>query len=121
MLGTTGAGFLVIGPQFVLNFIDQSCDTELRTGAVGTKLGLGRTSAILAGMLQQVFHGPGAVFTAIGRAALTAGAAILLLTRERPSLTAPRPRRRSMAGLRPSRRRPDHNRVRHKEIVHDRT
>ena len=91
VVGITGAGFLVIGPQFVLNnFTAQSYETELRASAVGTELGIGRIGAILGpfliGMLQQAFHGPNAVFIAIGCAALTAGVAILLLARERPSL-----------------------------------
>ncbi len=92
VVGIAGAGFLVIGPQFVLNnFTAQSYDTELRASAVGTELGIGRIGAILGpfviGILQQVFHGPGAVFIAIGCAALAAGMAILLLARERSSLT----------------------------------
>ena len=92
VIGITGAGFLVIGPQFVLNnFTAQSYETQLRASAVGTELGMGRVGAILGpfviGLLQQVFHGPGAVFIAIACAALTAGVAILLLARERPFLT----------------------------------
>ncbi len=92
VIGVTAAGFLVIGPQFVLNnFTAQSYDTELRASAVGTELGIGRVGAILGpfviGILQQVFHGPGAVFIAIGCAALAAGMAILVLAPERPPLT----------------------------------
>ncbi len=64
VVGITGAGFLVIGPQFVLNnFTAQSYETELRASAVGTELGVGRIGAILGpfliGLLQQVFHGAG--------------------------------------------------------------
>ncbi len=73
------------------NFTAQPYDTELRASAVGTELGIGRVGAILGpfliGLLQQVFHRPGAVFIAIGCAALVAGMAILLLARERRSLS----------------------------------
>ncbi|WP_428394255.1 MFS transporter [Lichenicoccus sp.] len=87
LIGIAAAGFFAMGPMFVLNNLTaQSYETGLRASAVGLELGIGRFGAILGpfviGVLQQTFHGSGAVFIAIGCAALMAGAAILLLGRE---------------------------------------
>ena len=112
VFGIAAAGFFVIGPQFVLNnFTAQSYETGLRASAVGVELGVGRFGAILGpfviGMLQQAFHGSGAVFIAIGCAALTAAAAILLLARAQEPVAgfAVPP---ALHGERPVTRCPDH-------------
>src|SRR3984957_12276428 len=75
------AGFFIIGAQFVLNnFTAASYETSVRATGVGMMLSVGRVGAILgpfvAGELQQIFHGPTAMFLAIGIAALVAAAAI---------------------------------------------
>ena len=107
MAKITGACFLVIGPQFVLNnFTAQSFDTELRASAVATELGISHIGAIVGpsviGVLQQVFQGPGAVFVVIGCAALTAGVVILPLASGRRFWQALPSRRPSMADPRPA-------------------
>jgi AAHS family 4-hydroxybenzoate transporter-like MFS transporter len=75
------AGFCVIGAQHVLNnFTANSYETAFRASGVGMELGVGRVGAILGpyviGLLQQVTEGPGAVFWAIGGAAILAAVVI---------------------------------------------
>lgn len=77
LLGVVAAGVFVIGGQFVLNNLTSSAyDTSIRATGVGMELGVGRIGAILgpfvAGLLQQVFNGPLAMFIAIGLASLAA-------------------------------------------------
>lgn len=83
---TAGAGFFVIGAQFVLNnFTAASYETGVRATAVGMELGVGRIGAILgpfvAGMLQQVYQTPTAMFVTIGITAIGAGVAVLCAQR----------------------------------------
>jgi MFS family permease len=88
------AGFFIIGAQFVLNnFTAASYETNVRATGVGMMLSVGRVGAILgpfvAGELQQIFHGPTAMFLAIGAAALVAAAAIGSLATDRRSALDP--------------------------------
>ncbi|MGH1571116.1 MFS transporter [Methylobacterium sp. P31] len=78
------AGFCIVGAQHVLNNVTAGAyDTSVRASGVGMMLGVGRIGAILGpfvtGFLQQVTHGPDAVFWAIGLAALVAAGAIASL------------------------------------------
>jgi AAHS family 4-hydroxybenzoate transporter-like MFS transporter len=71
------AGFFIIGGQFVLNnFTANAYETRLRATAVGMELSVGRVGAILgpwiAGVLQEFYPGPTAMFLAIGIAAAIA-------------------------------------------------
>jgi MFS family permease len=80
------AGFCIIGAQFVLNnFTANSYDTAVRATAVGMELSIARVGAILgplvAGVLQQVYQTPTPMFTAIGVAAILAGAIVLVAKR----------------------------------------
>lgn len=75
------AGFCIIGAQHVLNnFTANSYETAVRASGVGMELGVGRLGAVLGpfviGLLQQAAGDPGAVFWAIGAAAIIAGCAI---------------------------------------------
>lgn len=88
------AGFFIIGAQFVLNnFTAASYETSVRATGVGMMLSVGRVGAILgpfvAGELQQIFHGPTAMFLAIGTAALVAAAAIGSLAADRRDVLDP--------------------------------
>ena len=88
IVSVAAAGFFIIGAQFVLNnFTAGSYETSVRATAVGMMLSVGRLGAILgpfvAGELQQIFHGPTAMFLAIGVAALVAAGAIGSLTADR--------------------------------------
>jgi MFS family permease len=81
IVSVAAAGFFIIGAQFVLNnFTAASYETNVRATGVGMMLSVGRVGAILgpfvAGELQQIFHGPTAMFLAIGAAALVAAGAI---------------------------------------------
>jgi AAHS family 4-hydroxybenzoate transporter-like MFS transporter len=62
------------------NFAAGSYETDFRASGVGMELGVGRVGAILGpyviGLLQQATGGPGAVFWAIGCAAIVAALAI---------------------------------------------
>ena len=76
-----GAGFFIIGAQYVLNnFAAASYETNFRATGVGMLLSVGRVGAILGpfvvGTLQQVYTGPTAMFIAIGGAAIVAALAI---------------------------------------------
>jgi len=75
------AGFFIIGGQFVLNnFTANAYETRVRATAVGMELSVGRVGAILgpwvAGVLQERYSGPTAMFLAITVGALIAAAAI---------------------------------------------
>ena len=88
VVSVAAAGFFIIGAQFVLNnFTAGSYETSVRATAVGMMLSVGRLGAILgpfvAGELQQIFHGPTAMFLAIGVAALVAAGAIGSLAADR--------------------------------------
>ncbi len=94
IISVAAAGFFIIGAQFVLNnFTAASYETNVRATAVGMMLSVGRVGAILgpfvAGELQQIFHGPMAMFLAIGAAALVAAAAIGSLAADRRSALDP--------------------------------
>jgi MFS family permease len=98
---TAAAGFFIIGAQFVLNnFTAASYETGVRATAVGTELGVGRIGAILgpfvAGLLQQTYQGPTAMFLTIGLCALFAGVAVLCARRV-PSTGDPSYSRRTLA------------------------
>jgi MFS family permease len=85
---TAAAGFFIIGAQFVLNNFTAACyETSVRATAVGTELGVGRIGAILgpfvAGLLQQVYQTPTAMFLTIGFAAIFAGVAVRCAPRTR--------------------------------------
>jgi MFS family permease len=74
------AGFF-FGAQFVLNnFTANAYETRIRATAVGMELSVGRVGAILgpwvAGLLQEEFPGPIAMFTAIAIAGLIAAVAV---------------------------------------------
>jgi MFS family permease len=78
------AGFFVLGGQFVLNNLTANAyPTRVRATAVGMMLSVGRVGAILgpfvAGVLQQVYGGPGAMFLAISAASLLAAVIIAAL------------------------------------------
>ncbi|MGB6444494.1 MAG: MFS transporter, partial [Xanthobacteraceae bacterium] len=86
LLLIAAAGFFTIGAQFVLNnFTAASYQTNIRATGLGMQLSVGRIGAILgpfvAGALQQIYHGPTAMFLAIGTASIVAGAAIASLGR----------------------------------------
>jgi MFS family permease len=88
IVSVAAAGFFIIGAQFVLNnFTAASYETNVRATGVGMMLSVGRVGAILgpfvAGELQQIFHGPTAMFLAIGAAALVAACAIGSLAADR--------------------------------------
>jgi MFS transporter, AAHS family, 4-hydroxybenzoate transporter len=90
IISVAAAGFFIIGAQFVLNnFTAASYETNVRATGVGMMLSVGRVGAILgpfvAGELQQIFHGPTAMFLAIGVAALAAAGAIASLAADRRS------------------------------------
>jgi MFS family permease len=75
------AGFFIIGAQFVLNnFTANSYETRVRATAVGMELSVARVGAILgplvAGLLQELYPGPNAMFLAIAVAALISASAI---------------------------------------------
>ncbi len=94
IISVAAAGFFIIGAQFVLNnFTAATYETNVRATAVGMMLSVGRVGAILgpfvAGELQQIFHGPMAMFLAIGAAALVAAAAIGSLAADRRSALDP--------------------------------
>jgi MFS family permease len=98
---TAAAGFFIIGAQFVLNnFTAASYETGVRATAVGTELGVGRIGAILgpfvAGMLQQIYRTPTAMFLTIGFAAICAGVAVLCAGRT-SAAEDPLPSRRTLA------------------------
>jgi MFS family permease len=81
------AGFFIIGGQFVLNnFTANVYETRVRATAVGMELSVGRVGAILgpwvAGLLQQVYAGPTAMFLAIAFAGLIAAVAMAVARRE---------------------------------------
>jgi AAHS family 4-hydroxybenzoate transporter-like MFS transporter len=80
------AGFCIIGAQFVLNnFTAASYETAVRATAVGMELAIARVGAILgplvAGLLQQTYQSPTAMFALIGFAAIAAGSIILFAER----------------------------------------
>ena len=88
LICVAAAGFFIIGAQFVLNnFTAGSYETSVRATGVGMMLSVGRVGAILgpfvAGELVQFFHGPIAMFLAIGAAALIAAGAIASLSQDR--------------------------------------
>jgi MFS family permease len=94
IISVAAAGFFIIGAQFVLNnFTAASYETNVRATGVGMMLSVGRVGAILgpfvAGELQQIFHGPTAMFLAIGAAALVAAGAIGSLAADRRSAFDP--------------------------------
>jgi MFS family permease len=94
IVSVAAAGFFIIGAQFVLNnFTAASYETNVRATGVGMMLSVGRVGAILgpfvAGQLQQIFHGPTAMFLAIGAAALVAAGAIGSLAADRRSALDP--------------------------------
>jgi MFS family permease len=94
IVSVAAAGFFIIGAQFVLNnFTAASYETNVRATGVGMMLSVGRVGAILgpfvAGELQQIFHGPTAMFLAIGAAALVAAGAIGSLAADRRSALDP--------------------------------
>jgi MFS family permease len=75
------AGFFIIGGQFVLNnFTANAYETRVRATAVGMELSVGRVGAILgpwvAGVLQELYPGPTAMFLAIAAAALISAVAL---------------------------------------------
>jgi len=75
------AGFFIFGGQFVLNnFTANAYETRVRATAVGMELSVGRIGAILgpwvAGVLQELYSGPTAMFLAITVAALIAAMAM---------------------------------------------
>jgi MFS family permease len=75
------AGFFIIGGQFVLNnFTANVYETRVRATAVGMELSVGRVGAILgpwvAGVLQELYPGPAAMFLAITVAALISAVAM---------------------------------------------
>jgi MFS family permease len=77
------AGFFIIGAQFVLNnFTANAYETRVRATAVGMELSVARVGAILgplvAGILQELYSGPTAMFLAIALASLVAATAIAL-------------------------------------------
>lgn len=94
IVSVAAAGFFIIGAQFVLNnFTAASYETNVRATGVGMMLSVGRVGAILgpfvAGELQQMFHGPTAMFLAIGAAALVAACAIGSLAADRLGVLDP--------------------------------
>jgi AAHS family 4-hydroxybenzoate transporter-like MFS transporter len=83
LLGSAGAGFFIIGGQFVLNnFTAASYETSMRATAVGMELGIGRLGAILGpvigGAIQQSFGGTSGMLAALCIASTGAALAILL-------------------------------------------
>lgn len=75
--GVIASGFFVIGAQFILNNSTSAVyDTSVRATGVGMELAVGRFGAILgpfvAGFLQELFHGPKAMFMVISLASLLA-------------------------------------------------
>jgi AAHS family 4-hydroxybenzoate transporter-like MFS transporter len=81
------AGFFIIGGQFVLNnFTANAYETSVRATGVGMELSVGRLGAILgpwvAGILQEVYSGPTAMFLAIAVVALAAAVAMAFARRE---------------------------------------
>jgi len=75
------AGFFIFGGQLVLNnFTAHAYETRVRATAVGMELSVGRVGAILgpwvAGVLQEVYSGPTAMFFAITVGALVAALAM---------------------------------------------
>jgi AAHS family 4-hydroxybenzoate transporter-like MFS transporter len=81
LAGVAAAGFFIMGAQFVLNnFTANAYETRVRATAVGMELSVARVGAILgplvAGLLQQLYPGPTAMFLAIALASLVSAAAI---------------------------------------------
>lgn len=86
LLAVAAAGFFIVGAQSVLNnFTAASYETNVRATGVGMMLSTGRVGAVIgpyvAGALQQSFHGPEAMFLAIGAAAVAAAVVIGTLPR----------------------------------------
>ena len=87
------SGIFIIGGQHVLNnFTAGSYPTQMRASGVGAMLGVGRVGAILgpfvAGWLQGVTGGAGAMFWSIGLAALAAAMVIASLAPARQVTTS---------------------------------
>jgi MFS family permease len=85
------AGFFIIGAQFVLNnFTANAYETRVRATAVGMELSVARVGAILgplvAGLLQEVYPGPTAMFIAIALASLIAATAMALASHARTAV-----------------------------------
>jgi AAHS family 4-hydroxybenzoate transporter-like MFS transporter len=80
-----GAGLFILGAQVLLNnFTAASYETEVRSTAVGSMLGIARLGAIagpiVGGVLQQRFIGANGLFGAIALASI-AGALFIVLAR----------------------------------------
>jgi MFS family permease len=93
-VGVAIAGFGIPGAQFLLNnYTARTYETSIRASGVGMELAVGRLGAILgpyvAGLLQQIYHSPQAMFIAVAAAAMVAGIAILTLSTGRLSITDP--------------------------------